>query len=123
MFNSVFNVYNYGSANAIQAGHNNFINQTTAEKSEKLVSSISSLLQQLKLQEADSLPPGLTTSIEETLVELQRPDNEKNMFKVQSCLMMTMTTLQTLPALKPAVATLVSAYDYYFGTNVSAMFM
>ena len=121
--NSVFNVYNYGSANTIQTGHNNIINQTITDKSEDLVSAITELLQQLKLQDADSLPLGLTKSIEETLVELRRPDNEKNMFKIQSCLMMTMTTLQTLPALKPAVISLVTAYDFYFGTNVTAMIM
>ena len=124
--NSVFNVYNYGNANAIQAGQNNIINQIVtadmSEKAEKLTSSITQLLQQLKLHSADTLSTGLTSSIEETLIELHRPETEINMFKVQSVLMMTMTTLQTLPALKPAVTALVTAYDYYFGTNVSTMF-
>jgi len=120
--NSVFNVYNYGTANAIQAGHNNYINQNITEKTDKLVASILDILQQIKLQDAKTLPHGLKESIEEALVELQSPGDEKNMFKVQSCLLMTMTTLQTLPALKPAVAVLVTAYDYYFGTNASQMF-
>lgn len=120
--NSVFNIYNYGTANAIQAGHNNKMTYTETEKSEKLISALSALLQQIKTQEITALPSGLTTSLEETIEELHRPVNEKNSFKIQSSLMMAMTTLQTLPALKPAVATLVTAYDYYFGTGLSAMF-
>jgi hypothetical protein len=120
--NSVFNIYNYGTANNIQAGHNNNITYVESEKSEKLVSALMALLEQIKVQEVSSLPSGLTTSLEETVVELQRPGNDKNSFKIQSSLMMAMTTLQTLPALKPAVATLATAYDYYFGTSLSTVF-
>lgn len=120
--NSVINVYNYGTANTIQAGHNNNITHSVPEKSEKLVAALNALLQQIKEQEVSSLPSGLTTSLEETLVELQRPDEDRNPFKIQASLMMAMTTLQTLPVLKPAVTTLATAYDYYFGTSLSTVF-
>ncbi len=114
---SVFNIYNYGTAHSIQAGQNNYLTQNLSEKDEKLASAINNLLQELTLHGTDSFSSDLIKTVQDALVELNCP--EKNYFKIQSYLM-TMTTLQTLPALKPAVTTLATAYDYYFGTNVAA---
>ncbi len=113
-------IYNNGVIGAVQSGHNitATVNQHIDSKKEQLLAALQYLKNKV---EEESIING--NDIIETINDgINQIGQEKvNNFKLQACLMMLMTTLQTLPNLKPAVAALAEASDYYFGTSIATI--
>lgn len=110
-------LYNYGTIGAFQSGTQitATVNQEIEIKKEKLVAALNEIKNKVEDENIEN-SNDIVETIDDGINELSQ--ESINYFRLQGHLMMLMTTLQTLPNLKPAVAVLAQAYDYYFGTSI-----